>query len=401
MEGIAKRFGAKAVSLRFPDPLTLEEARFLFPDAAGLAPDPQLPGWQAVSGAAGALRGYVVRTSPAADNVTGYAGPTECLVAVAPDRQTLLRVRLRKSYDTDDYVERVVEDGEYLKLLTRWKVAQWPGLDFEAEKIEGVAGATLTSFAVAEGIRQRFRQDVAQPSGTGWRWPGVKDGALWLFSAGAVLLAFSGWRGSRAVRLGWQLLLVGGLGLWLGQFVTLGLLAGWARNGLPWEQAAPLVVLAGAALLVPWGARRQLYCHQVCPHGAAQEILGRVSGRALQLPERLHRALRLVPGLLLALGLWGALRWSGFSISGFWVGRRFCRRCSQWAGWLPPFLYPWPIAGTAARRVRCLVFCGQYRVRRRLPGVMRRRCACFWWALFLCSGPLRERPIPKQVRCAA
>jgi thiamine biosynthesis lipoprotein len=101
--------------------------------------------------------------------------------------------------------------------------------------------------------------------------------------------------------------------VWLGQFVTLGLLAGWARNGVPWQQAAPLVGLAGAALLVPWGTRRQLYCHQVCPHGAAQEVLGRISRRALQLPERLHKALRLVPGLLLALALLGALRWSGFS----------------------------------------------------------------------------------------
>ncbi len=313
VEGIAKRFGAKAVSLRFPDPLTLEEARLLFPGAAGMAPDPQRPGWHGITGADGTLQGYVVRTSPASDNVTGYAGPTECLVAVAPDRQTLLQIRLRKSYDTDDYVERVVEERDYLKSLMRWKVAQWPALDFEAEKIEGVAGATLTSFAVAEGVRQRFRQDLTRSAAGGWRWPAVKDGALWLFSAGAVLLAFSGWRGSRAVRLGWQLLLVGGLGLWLGQFVTLGLLAGWARNGVPWRQAAPLVVLAGAALLVPWGARRQLYCHQVCPHGAAQEILGRISGRALQLPERLHRALRLVPGVLLAVAFCGTLRWGGFS----------------------------------------------------------------------------------------
>jgi thiamine biosynthesis lipoprotein ApbE/Na+-translocating ferredoxin:NAD+ oxidoreductase RnfG subunit len=313
VEGITKRFGAKMVSLRFPDPLTLEEARLLFPAAAGLAPEPNHPGWQAVSAADGALQGYVVRTSPASDNVTGYAGPTECLVAVASDRQTLLQIRLRKSYDTDDYVERVVEDRGYLQSLTRWKVARWPALDFEAEKIEGVAGATLTSFAVAEGIRQRFLQEAARPAGAVWRWPGLRDGALWLFCAGALLLAFSGWRGSRAIRLGWQLLLVGGLGLWLGQFVTLALLAGWARNGVPWQQAAPLVVLAGAALLVPWGARRQVYCHQVCPHGAAQEILGRISGRALQLPERLHRALRLVPGLLLAVGLWGALAWAGFS----------------------------------------------------------------------------------------
>jgi thiamine biosynthesis lipoprotein ApbE/Na+-translocating ferredoxin:NAD+ oxidoreductase RnfG subunit len=352
VEGIAKRFGARAVSLRFPDPLTLEEARLLFPDAAVLARDEPLPGWHGVSGADGMLRGYVVRTSPASDTVTGYAGPTECLVAVAPDRQTLLRIRLRKSYDTEEYVERVVEDRDYLKSLTRWNAAQWPGLDFEAEKIEGVAGATLTSFAVAEGIRQRFRQDAGpQTAVAGWRWPGVRDAALWLFCAGAALLAFSGWRGSRGVRLWWQLLLVGGLGLWLGQFVTLALLAGWARNGVPWRQAAPLVVLAGAALLVPWGTRRQLYCHQVCPHGAAQELLGRLAGRAWQLPERLHRALRLVPGLLLATALCGTLLWGGFSPGqfepfDFWV--------LGWASVLPAVL---AVGGLAASFFVPMAYC--------------------------------------------
>jgi NosR/NirI family nitrous oxide reductase transcriptional regulator len=311
VEGIAKRLGA-GVSLRFSEPVGLEEARRFFPDAAALSPDPARSGWHGVSGPDGALRGYLVRTSPASDSVTGYAGPTECLVAVAPDRQTLLEVRIRKSYDTDEYVERVVEDGDYLKSLTRWKVAQWPALDFSAEKIEGVAGATLTSFAVAEGVRQRFRQEERPADETGWRVPAVKDLALWFFCIGAFGLAFTGWRGTRAVRVGWQVLLVVGMGLWLGQFVTLGLLAGWARNGVPWRQAAPLASLAAAALLVPWGTRRQLYCHHVCPHGAAQEFLGRLSGRTLQIPERVHRLLRLLPGSLLALAFCGTIVWAGF-----------------------------------------------------------------------------------------
>lgn len=313
VEGIAKRFGAKSVSLRFPEPVGLEEARLFFPEATGVAPNQPKTGWHVVTAADGTLRGYVVRTSPASDAVTGYAGPTECLVAVGPDQQTLLKIHIRKTYDTDEYVERVVEDGDYLKSLTRWKTGQWPGLDFAAEKIEGVAGATLTSFAVAEGIRQRFRQDEKQRLEGGWRWPSVKDLALWFFCLGALVMAFSEWRGSRAIRLGWQALLVAGMGLWLGQFVTLGLLAGWARNGVPWRQAAPLAALAGTALLVPWGARRQIYCHQICPHGAAQEMIGRLSRRTLQLPEQLHRLARLLPGGLLALAFCGTLALSGFS----------------------------------------------------------------------------------------
>jgi thiamine biosynthesis lipoprotein ApbE len=351
VEGIAKRFGARTVSLRFPDPVGLEEARFFFPDAAGLHPNQPKPGWHRVTGADGGLRGFLVRTSPASDGVTGYAGPTECLVAIGPDQQTLLQIRVRKSYDTDEYVGRVVEDGDYLKALTRWKTAQWPALDFNAEKLEGVAGATLTSFAVAEGIRQRFRQDEKQRVEESWRWPPVKDLALWLFCAGALLMAFSEWRGSRTLRLGWQLLLVAGMGMWLGQFVTLGLLAGWARNGVPWRQATPLAALAGVALLVPWGARRQIYCHQICPHGAAQEILGRLSRRTLQLPERLHRLARLLPGALLVLAFCGTLALSGFSPGQF---EPFDFWLLGWASVLPAVL---AVGGLAASFFVPMAYC--------------------------------------------
>lgn len=100
--------------------------------------------------------------------------------------------------------------------------------------------------------------------------------------------------------MAWQAVVVVGLGVWLGQFVSLSLLAGWARHGLPWGQAAPLVLLAGVALLVPWAGRRQVYCHHVCAHGAAQEWLGRLPLPKWTLPTAWHRVLKLAPSLLLS-----------------------------------------------------------------------------------------------------
>lgn len=323
VEGIAQRLGGSHSSLRFPDPVSLQEIRSLFPDAASFTTDEPRKGWHKVNGPNGSLAGFVVRTSPASDGLTGYAGPTECLIAVDPDQQTLRSIRIRKSYDTEEYVERITEDRDYLKFLTKWKISQWPALQFEAEKFEGVAGATLTSAGIAESIRARFKIDAQPPAPQG-AVPPPRDIALWTMLLLAALQSFTSLRGRPWVRAFWQAALIAVSGLWLGHFLSIGLLAGWAQNGLPWRQALPLVALACTALLVPWGTRRQIYCHHICPHGAAQEWLGRFSKFHISLPDRLHKSLRLLPSLVLASAFLAALKMPGIELSlfepfDFWV----------------------------------------------------------------------------------
>jgi hypothetical protein len=58
-----------------------------------------------------------LRTSPHADNVSGYRGPSECLVALAPDGRTVTGVRLLKSYDTDSYVDQIRKAEQFRKLF--------------------------------------------------------------------------------------------------------------------------------------------------------------------------------------------------------------------------------------------------------------------------------------------
>lgn len=326
VEGIAERLGGGNGSLRFPEPVTIAEARRSFPSAADIAPDGSRTGWLSVMDSNGRLVGYQVRTAPASDAIIGYAGPTECLVAVEVDGQIIRDVRIRKSYDTDEYTERIVDDRDYLKLLTRWKVGEWTALDFKAEKIEGVAGATMTSAALAEGLRETFRRGAREKPGTSLKNLPLKDWVLLLFLAGACVMSFTRLRGVRWLRLAWQFGVIAGLGVWLGQFVSLGLLSGWASNGVSWRQVGLLVVLAGVALVVPWATRRQIYCHHICPHGAAQEFLGRVSPKRFhrQLPPSLHRILRLFPAALLICGFFWVLQKPGAALGNiepfdFWI----------------------------------------------------------------------------------
>ena len=295
-EAVARRVAGRADSLRFPEPLTLDEVRDLFPNAATFFADEKRAGWFAVRDASGSGIGFAVRTSPHSDNVRGYAGPTESLAAVTPDRRNVTAMRLRKSYDTPDYVARVRDDVDALEALAKRPVAEWAPLDFHKAGIEGVSGATQTSFAVAEGMRRRFAADAASR-----KYFPARDAVLIAVVLGAIVIAFTRLRGKRWVRIAWQALLIGGFGLWFGQLLSLALFTGWARNGVPWRSAPALLLLAAVALLVPWGARRQIYCHHLCPHGAAQEWLGKFRALHLRVPAALHRWLARIPGALLAI----------------------------------------------------------------------------------------------------
>jgi polyferredoxin len=62
-----------------------------------------------------------------------------------------------------------------------------------------------------------------------------------------------------------------------------------------------LALLAGSALLVPLATGRQLYCHHVCPHGAAQQWLGRLTRRKVGLPPAVAAGLSRLPAVLLGL----------------------------------------------------------------------------------------------------
>lgn len=321
-ESIQKRLSGNYVSLRFPTPLSLKEVQAAgFPDATGFEPNVPRLGWNLVRGTNRAHLGYVVRSSPSADEVIGYAGPSETLIAVETDGLRLRQVMLRTTYDTADYVSRIKDQEPdpqgrtFFKDLTKWDTRQWAEFDFRKGELDTVAGATLTSYAIAKGLQARFaddahggrreKQDAAQR---------LRTAALWCFLAGALLMTFTPLHGRPVFRTVWQVLLVGGLGLWLGQLLSLSLFAGWARHGIPWAQAPALLVLGVVALLVPWGARRQLYCHHACPHGAAQELLGGFKRLQVAVPARWHAWLGKLPAIALAGAFLAALAWPRWSL---------------------------------------------------------------------------------------
>lgn len=324
---ISQRLGGADRSLRFPDPLTVAEVRPLFPRAAAIAPDPEFPSlWRVISETGGDL-GCVLRTSPAADNIVGYQGPTESLLGlvlrspaessaasgsaaaaalVPADAWDVTGVLVGRSYDNEPYVGYVREDRYYFQLFTGRTLADLARMDLQAEGVEGVSGATMTSLAVAAGLvaaAQAYENELArreQARLSRQVQMTSRDVGTMLVTLAGVLIGLTSLRGKAWVRIPFLLLLVGYLGFVNGDLVSQALLVGWASNGIPWRTMPGPLLLAAAALLLPMATRRNIYCAQLCPHGAAQQLLkGRLRWR-VRLGPRWHRRLAMIPGVLLA-----------------------------------------------------------------------------------------------------
>jgi thiamine biosynthesis lipoprotein ApbE len=377
-EALRRRVEGESGSLRFSEPVRVEEVRRWFPEAVRLVAVPVLGGVLEVCGVAGERLGYVLSTAPHGDNERGYRGPTEALVAVAADQETLVGVAVRGSYDTGEYVGRVREAGGYLDELGGWSVSEWGGLDLAASGLEGVSGATQTSYGLAAALKARFAAAVQQAGGVesaAWGWKRVRSWLLFLLVCGGVGMSFSSLRGRPWVRLGWQAMVVVVLGLLLGDLVSLALLAAVAGSAFTLETGVGVLLLVAVALVVPWGTGRQVYCHQLCPHGVLQEWLRRLPSCRGRVPSAWDGWLRKFPGILLVLaflvairgGVGGLAEWEAFD---------------AWSlGWAAPVSLAIALLGLVVAAFYPMAYCRYGCATGGLLRFLRKRGASGGWAL--------------------
>lgn len=301
-QGVMNRLGqSAATSLRFPDEITLAEVQSLHKEAAALKPSPRYPGGHEVFDAKNQRIGVVVRTSPIADPLIGYKGPTDTLMLLDAEGAVLKKIALRRSYDTKRYVGYVTGDSYFLNLFNERPLEALADLDMD--KVEGVSGATDTSRSMAEGLKKRA-ENLLTLSPTGWlrnlQWRWQDWGHIAVLVA-AFVMAYTRLRGRAWIRHCHHALLVLYVGFIAAELLSQGLLTGWAAHGTPWQSAPGLVLLGAVALLGPTLTRKQLYCHHICPHGAFQQLLARRVKKQWRIPSWLDRKLSQIPLILLGL----------------------------------------------------------------------------------------------------
>lgn len=304
VQGIQRRLGAVDVAGKFPETLELSAAQGFFPMADRIEQDSTVRSLWHVSDAKSIVVGAILRTSPAADEIVGYQGPTDTRIAFKPDG-TIIGISISASFDNEPYVGYVKSDAGFEKLLKKYSMKQWSTLDLKQEQIEGVSGATMTSMAVAQGLiaaaaAYESEQAAKQTSQTA-NWTGIwRTISTIAIVAFGLIIGLSSLRGNSRVRIAFQVIVIVYLGLINGDLLSMGMFTGWAQSGIPWQNALGLVVLAAAAITLPIVARSNVYCSHLCPHGAVQQLLPRRWKTKSSMPRALVRLLFWIRPALIA-----------------------------------------------------------------------------------------------------
>lgn len=101
--------------------------------------------WNNVLDSEGNTLGYIVYSSPASDEIKGYAGPTPLLIAF-DTKKNIISVRMLPNKETPNFRKHIEESG----LLDSWN-----GMSIkEAKKkeVDAVSGATFTSKSIIESF---------------------------------------------------------------------------------------------------------------------------------------------------------------------------------------------------------------------------------------------------------
>lgn len=303
VDAIALRFGGEKKVGRFPNPIQLEEVIKYFKTASELVPSTTHPSLVEVHDNNGTVLGKVGRTSPYSDQIIGYQGPVDTLLAF-DQNSSLQGMRIRSSFENQPYADYPNDDAYFESLFTGKTIAELADMNLTEEEVEGVSGATMTSIAMAEGIvktagdwdRESVRvKDSTKPL---IYWKARDYGSLGVILF-AGLVAFTRRGKTKFFRITLQILLVCYLGLVNGDILSQALFAGWAQNGIPWQRAPILALLSLAALIIPMATGKSFYCHQLCPHGAAQQWMRKLKKKPIHIPRALDNILKCVPVALL------------------------------------------------------------------------------------------------------
>ena len=310
-EAIVLRLGGTAATSRFTTPPGLDDLRRVFPEARRIAIDAGDPAVIRVVGGADIPLGWALRTSPAADRVIGYQGPTDAAVCFGTDGR-VAGVIVATSFDNEPYVGYVRDDRAFRRLWRGMTLEELAGIDPAATGVEGVSGATMTSQAVAQGIvRAAAGRRSRGPAGPGLsrRLAAIEPpqwGAIAVIATG-IVTAFTRLRGGWFGRLALPIVVLAYLGFGAGALLSQAQLWGWVQSGVP-RGAAVLVALAAAALVLPPVTRRNVYCSHLCAHGAAQQLLVRFAQPRRAAPRWLRPWLTSLPWALLALAIVASAR---------------------------------------------------------------------------------------------
>jgi hypothetical protein len=234
--------------------------------------------WQVVENEGGTARAQWISSQKIATDVQGFAGATPVCLMLSPEGK-ILKVVSQEHAETKDYF-----DEAWQHILPQCEGKTLAELD--AEKIDGMTGATYTSQSLIKNINAVKIHWSQAEQGTVGQWHfGWKHAALLLTLLVGGVVA---WMKRKApwMRIIVLALNVGVVGVWTGSYLSLSQLLGWMEHGWVLAMAYPAILVLSVSLLMPLLGKRKYYCNWICPYGSAQELLGKLPVPKVEISKR-------------------------------------------------------------------------------------------------------------------
>ena len=189
-----------------------------------------------------------------------------------------------------------------------------------AMKVDGVSGATFSSRGIIGNMKAGLvyaSKKAQQPSIFEKMDLRAKSliGLLVVLMA-AIIPLFVKKKRYRIFQLSLNVVV---LGLWGGTFISWSVLVGFMSGGINfWISFVPIVMLI-TAFIYPLFGKKNYYCSNVCPYGAAQELVGmtnhhkwKMSKQLVQNLEHFRKILFWVLMILMLVGVWS--KWMDYEL---------------------------------------------------------------------------------------
>jgi NosR/NirI family nitrous oxide reductase transcriptional regulator len=199
----------------------------------------------------------------------GYGGKVPLFIGM--ENEKITKILLLANNETPEFIEYIRED----ELLGRWS-----GMNVNQvskAKIDAVSGATESSNAIINGVRHGAALFLNEEQSQLERPLSeiVKD----LIFLAVILLSLFVSYSKKLKKYRWVYLIIVLLvfGIYTGKLLSLKLLYGWLSNGIAWETNWQSIILLVLALAMPLIKRPHFYCNYLCPMGAFQELINKIS----------------------------------------------------------------------------------------------------------------------------
>lgn len=200
---------------------------------------------------------------------SGYGGKVPLFIGLKGE--AIKKILLLANNETAEFMEYIKED----QLL-----AQWEGLkitEVSNTEIDAVSGATESSHAINRGIRQSAAHYLNEEE-TQLKTSFSEVAKDLLFLLVVVLSLFISYSKSlKKHRWAYLIIVFLVIGIYTGKVLSLKLLYGWLSKGIAWETNWQSAILLFLALLMPLFNRPKFYCNYLCPMGAFQELINKIS----------------------------------------------------------------------------------------------------------------------------